>query len=46
MKPEEVKEGAIPSYLMDRENVNRTKVIQFFKNNIIFYIQFNNKLYK
>ncbi len=27
VKADQVKEGAIPAYLLDRENVNRTKVL-------------------
>lgn len=31
IKTDEVKEGALPTYLLDRENVNRTKVkLDFF----------------
>ena len=28
VKADQVKDGAIPTYLLDRENVNRTKVIK------------------
>ena len=27
VKGDEVKEGALPAYLLDRENVNRTKIL-------------------